>query len=145
MYSFDSMTLKDDRHLLERWLKSPTTPQRVVRRGRIVLLALQGFRQEAIAAAVGVSRPTVKLWLGRFAAFGAGALLHDAPGRGRHASVDSATVRDQLKTAGLLDAQGEPVSLRRAASFLGVSTSSVWRALKRDDRERGEEASITQR
>jgi len=125
------MTLSDDRRILERWLKSPTTPQRVVRRSRIVLLALDGFREDSIAGAVDVSRATVKLWLARFAAGGVGALLHDAPGRGRHAALDSTTVRERLKAAGLLDAQGKPVSLRRAATFLGVSASAVWRALKK--------------
>jgi transposase len=139
------MALKDDRHLLERWLKSPTTPQRVVRRSRIVLLALQGFRHEAIAAAVGVSRPTVKLWLGRYATLGANALLQDAPGRGRRASLDPAIAREQLKAAGLLDAEGQPVSLRRAAALLGVSPSSVWRALKRDAGEPPAEPRVTRR
>jgi transposase len=127
------MTLSDDRRILERWLKSPTTPQRVVRRSRIVLLAMDGFREDSIAAAVDVSRATVKLWLARFAAGGAVALLHDAPGRGRHAALDSTTVRERLKAAGLLDTAGRPVSLRRAAAFLGVSPSSVWRALRREE------------
>jgi len=110
----------DDRQLLERWLKSPTTPQRVARRSRIVLLALAGFREEAIAGVVHVSRATVKLWISRFTARGAAALLHDAPGRGRHPSLDSALAHEQLKSAGLLDAGGHPVSLRRAAAFLSV-------------------------
>jgi transposase len=139
------MTSTDGRHLLERWLKSPTTPQRVARRSLIVLLALQGLRQDGIAAAVGVSLPTVKLWLDRFASFGPSALLHDAPGRGRPASLNPTTMRDQLRTAGLLDTTGKPVSLRRAAMFLGVSTSSVWRALKRDADERANGAQVPRR
>jgi Homeodomain-like domain len=139
------MAMKEDRLLLERWLKSPTTPQGVVRRCRIVLLALDGFREESIAAAVDVSRATVKLWIARFASFGANALLHDAPGRGRHASLEWAAVREQLKAAGLLDAEGQPVSLRRASAFLGVSTASLWRALKRDEDERADAAHVTRR
>jgi Homeodomain-like domain len=126
------MDLKAERRLLERWVKSPTTPQRVVRRSRIVLLALDGFREDSIAAAVDVSRATVKLWIARFTALGAHALLHDAPGRGRHASLDWVNVREQLEAAGVLDADGQPISLRRAAAFLGVSPTTVWRALNRD-------------
>ena len=139
------MALKDERRLLERWSKSPTTPQGVVRRCRIVLLALDGLREESIAAAVDVSRPTVKLWIARFTSLGANALLHDAPGRGRHASVEWAAVRERLKAAGLLDAEGQPVSLRRAAAFLGVSTAALWRALKRDEDEKADAARVKDR
>ena len=109
----------DDRQLLERWLKSPTTPQRVARRSRIVLLALAGFREEAIAGVVHVSRATVKLWISRFTARGAAALLHDAPGRGRHPSLDSALAHEQLKSAGLLDAGGTRSVCGERPPFLG--------------------------
>jgi transposase len=124
-----------DRQLLQRWLKAPTTPQRVVRRSRIVLLALEGFREKEIALKAGVSRPTVRLWLSRFDKLGAEGLLRDAPGRGRRPSLDPAKVRQQLAEAGLLDAEGKPVSLRRAAAHLHVSLSALWRALKKVPRQ----------
>lgn len=139
------MTVQDDRRLLERWVKLPTTPQGVVRRSRIVLLALDGFHRREIAAEVGVSRPTVNLWLDRFESLGAIALLHDAPGRGRHASLDPARAREELNSAGLLDADGHPLSLRRAAACLGVSPSSVWRALKRGEGVAGKTARRSRR
>jgi transposase len=116
---------------LARWSRSGTTPQRVVRRSQIVLLALDGFSPEEIATRLGVSVPTVRLWMTRFERGGPDALLHDAPGRGRRASIDAATLRDQLREAHLLDERGRPVSLRRAAAFLHVSASAVWRALRR--------------
>lgn len=115
---------------LERWVRGATTPQRVVRRARIVLLALDGIPPDEIAARVGVSRPTVALWIERFADGGPDALLHDAPGRGRHASIeDASTLRERLRTAELLKDDGQPVNLRRAAAFLNVSPSALWRAL----------------
>ena len=120
-----------DRQLLQRWLKAPTTPQRVVRRSRIVLLAIDGMREQDIAAKVGVSRPTVRLWLSRFDKLGVEGLLRDAPGRGRRSSVDPAQVRQRLAEANMLTEDGNPVSLRRAAAFLGVSASALWRAMKR--------------
>jgi transposase len=120
-----------DRLLLQRWLKAPTTPQRVARRSRIVLLALEGLREQEIAEKAGVSRPTVRLWLSRFDKLGVEGLLRDAPGRGRRPSVDPAKVQQQLADAGMLDAEGKPVSLRRAAAFLGTSASALWRALKK--------------
>jgi transposase len=128
-YLDGSMSIStEDRRLLERWLKAPTTPQRVVRRSRIVLLAADGQRVHEIAATLGISRPTVRLWLDRFKTRGAQALLHDAPGRGRPASIDRQIARDRLQAANLLDATGHPVSLRRASAFLQVSPSAVWRA-----------------
>ena len=124
-------TSSSDRNQLQRWLKAPTTPQRVARRSRIVLLALDGVRERDIAAAVGVSRPTVRLWLSRFEKLGIEGLLRDKPGRGRHASMDPSIARQRLAEANMLTEDGQPVSLRRAAAFLGVSASALWRALKK--------------
>jgi transposase len=120
-----------DRARLERWVRGATTPQRVVRRARIVLLSLQGLGADEIAARVGVSRPTVTLWIERFTRSGADALLHDAPGRGRHSSIDPSTLRDRLREAHLLNEHEQPTNLRRAAAFLNVSTSALWRALRK--------------
>jgi transposase len=124
----------DARALLERWTRASTTPQRVVRRSQIVLLSATGMLAEDVAARLGISKPTVRLWLSRFERGGPNSLLHDAPGRGRHASVDASTIRARLEEAHLLATNGEPVSLRRAAAFLKVSPSALWRALRRPSR-----------
>ena len=118
-----------DRARLERWVRAGTTSQRVARRSRIVLLALDGV--EDVAARVGVSPRTVKLWVTRFQLGGAEALLRDAPGRGRRSTVDSTSLLDRLRQANLLLADGQPLSLRHAAAFLQVSPSAVWRALRK--------------
>jgi transposase len=120
-----------ERALLERWVRAGTTSQRVARRSRIVLLALDGV--DDIASRVGVSPRTVQLWIMRFQLGGAEALLHDAPGRGRHSALDPTTIVDRLRQANLLLADGHLVSLRRAAAFLEVSPSTVWRALRKAD------------
>ena len=96
-----------------------------------MLLDLDGIPPDEIAARVGVSRPTVSLWIERFAREGPDALLRDAPGRGRRASIDPSTLRERLNGANLLRADGQPINLRRAAAFLNVSTSSLWRALRK--------------
>ena len=119
-----------DRHVLEHWVRSPTSPQRLVQRSRVLLLALDGLSWNQIAARCGVSPATVKLWIARVEREGLMTLNHDAPGRGRHSALD-ASFRDRLRDANLLDAEGQPVSLRRAAAFLGVSPSAVWRAMKK--------------
>lgn len=119
------------RALLQHWVRAPTTPQRVVVRSRIVLSALDGLSAEDIAAQVDVSPNTVRLWTARFEQGGAEALLHDAPGRGRPASLAPEAMQDRLRAANLVRADGLPISLRRAAKYLGVSASAVWRALGR--------------
>ena len=68
---------------LRAWVTARTTPQRVLLRSRIVLLAHEGLANHAIAQRLDISRPTVILWRERFAQDGVEALTEDAPGRGR--------------------------------------------------------------
>ena len=119
------------RALLQHWIRAPTTPQRVVTRSRIVLSALDGLSVDDIASHLHVSPTTVRLWIARFEEGGSEALLHDAPGRGRPASLTPEAIHDRLRDANLVRPDGEPISLRRAAKFLGVSASAVWRALRK--------------
>ena len=125
----------EDRARLEHWIKSSTTPQRLVLRSRIVLLAAAGITAIAVARSLGVSRPTVRLWVRRFDEGGPLALAHDAPGRGRHATLDTATVLARLREANLLDTHGRCTNLHTAAPVLGVSVTTVWRALRRATRQ----------
>lgn len=82
--SSQSVTLQGmERDTLRRWLRTPTAPQRLVTRSRIVLLLAEGRSSREVAALVGVSRPTVALWKRRFSDGGVEALTHDRPGRGR--------------------------------------------------------------
>jgi transposase len=71
------------RRLLETWIRAGTTPQRVVRRARIVLLAADGLSARAVARRLGISPHTVALWRRHYRQHGPSALLRDAPGRGR--------------------------------------------------------------
>jgi len=119
------------RAMLERRVRAATTPQRVVRRSRIALMWLDGQGVEAIATTLKVSRPMVRLWIRRFASGGPDALLRDAPRRGRPVVLEPDVMRQRLEAARLLDESGRPISVRRAAAFLGVSATTVWRALKR--------------
>jgi transposase len=121
----------EDRARLEHWIKSSTSPQRLVLRSRIVLLSASGISADAVARQLGISRPTVRLWVRRFDEGGPQALAHDAPGRGRHAALDAATVLARLREAQLLDATGHCTNLQSAAALFGVSATTVWRALRR--------------
>jgi DNA-binding XRE family transcriptional regulator len=51
---------------LHRTVNRPTTPQRDVRRARIVLHRIAGLNQEQTARAVGLNRPVVVYWEKRF-------------------------------------------------------------------------------
>jgi hypothetical protein len=51
-----------DRERMERLVRDRNTPQKVVWRARIVLLASDGLTATAISAAVGMSVLTVRRW-----------------------------------------------------------------------------------
>ena len=73
-----------DRERLDRLIKDRNTPQKVVWRARIVLLAGEGMRAGVIARTAGKSVLTVRRWRRRYAARGVDGLLKDAtrpPGR----------------------------------------------------------------
>src|SRR4026207_1057870 len=74
-----------DRERLERLIRDRNTPQKVVWRARIVLLAAEGRMAEGIAATVGKSLLTVRRWRRRYVAKGVDGLLRDAarPSRGK--------------------------------------------------------------
>jgi transposase len=67
-----------DRERLERLVRDRNTPQKVVWRARIVLLASDGLTAEAIASAVGKSLLTVRRWRQRYLVKGVAGLLKDA-------------------------------------------------------------------
>ena len=117
---------------IQQWLSAPGTPQGVALRCRIVLAAAAGQSDVAIAAGLGVSRPTVILWRQRFAGQGLEGLWRIAPGRGRKPTYSA----EQVKS--LIDAtlQSKPKgmthwSCRLMAQQQGLSKSTVskiWRS-----------------
>src|SRR5256712_260003 len=89
-----------ERAELEKWESSYGTPQQVAPRCRIILGALAGQDNVAIAEQLGVSRPTVQLWRKRVSDQGIGQVWEIAPGRGRKPQYDQAT-RDKIIQATL--------------------------------------------
>jgi transposase len=121
-----------DRERLERLVRDRNTPQKVVWRARIVLLASDGLRATAIAAAAGKSVLTVRRWRRRYLAEGVDGLLKDAP---RPSRVKPLTA-EKIKQVVHMTLHEKPPnathwSMRSMASAAGVSPSSVqriWRA-----------------
>ncbi len=115
-----------ERTPIEQWEASPGTPQPVALRCRIILRALAGQDNVAIAAQLKVSRPTVPLWRKRVREQGIGEVWKIAPGRGRKPRYDQARraaileATLQSKPAGL-----SPWSCRLIAEAQGVSKSTV--------------------
>lgn len=68
----------DQKKTLETWIRAGTSPQRIVLRSRICLLAANGNSNNAIAKKLDTSRPTVLLWRGRFRQQGLMGLSEDA-------------------------------------------------------------------
>src|SRR5438445_627913 len=85
---------------LQQWEAAQGTPQQVALRCRIVLGALAGEQNQAIAARLGVSRPTVNLWRKRVRELGIGQVWEIAEGRGRKPHYDQAK-RDAIINATL--------------------------------------------
>jgi transposase len=115
-----------DRSQLEQWAGAQGTPQQVVLRCRIVLAAVAGEENVAIAQEQGVSRPTVQLWRRRVYEGGIGEVWKIAPGRGRKPRYDQAK-RDAIIQSTL---QSKPEgmthwSCRLMAEAQGVSRSTV--------------------
>ena len=68
----------EQRTTLKAWIRAKTTPQRIVLRARICVLAAEGTSNHAIAHQLQTSRPTVLLWRTRFAREGPSGLSVDA-------------------------------------------------------------------
>ena len=69
----------EDRERLERLVRDRNTPQKIVWRSQIVLLAGEGIGAVEVAARVSKSVLTVRRWRRRYAAKGVDGLLKDAP------------------------------------------------------------------
>src|SRR5580692_8417388 len=115
-----------ERTQLEQWESAHGTPQQVALRCRIILRAVAGQQNVAIAEGLGVSRPTVQLWRKRVHEQGIGEVWKIAPGRGRKAHYDQGQ-RDQIIKATL---QSKPKgmthwSCRLMAEAQGVSKNTV--------------------
>ena len=116
----------EERSTLESMVRSPSAAQRDVIRARIVLLAASGRRNEEIQAILGVSKPVVIKWRGRFARSRFHGLT-DQPGRGRKRKYDAA-VRHRIAATACStppDSVGTHWSVRSLAKYLGVGTAVI--------------------
>ena len=117
-----------DRERLERLVRDRNTPQKVVWRARIVLLASDGLTAVAIAAAVGKSVLTVRRWRRRYLAKGVDGLLKDATRPSRRKPLTAEKIADVVHmTLHEKPPNATHWSARSMAAAAGISHTSVQR------------------
>src|SRR3954451_12650030 len=127
------ITLSDaDRGQLQGWVRLRKTGQALATRARIVLACAEpGSTNGGVAAALGVSRPTVALWRRRFAERGLGGLL-DEPRPGAPRKITDEQVEQAVTTtleATPADATHRSTrSLARATGLSQTAVCRIWRA-----------------
>ena len=122
---------EEEREVLERWARRPTSAQALALRCRIVLAAAEGESSKQIAARFGCNRSTVGRWRGRFAERRLDG-LHDEPRPGKPRSIgDDDVERVIVKTLEEQPANATHWSTRSMAAATGMSqtaVSRIWRA-----------------
>jgi transposase len=117
---------------LQRWVRTPTTPQQTVLRSRIVLKAAEGMDNDEIARELGISRPPVIKWRQRFLDQGL-AGLKDALGRGRKPWLSVEKTRQVLSEVVKPRSGKARWSCRSMARHAGISPASVQRLWSKND------------
>jgi transposase len=118
----------NQRKRLEFLVRAGTTPQKLVQRARILLLAAAGRPNAAIAREVGMSRPTVLLWRERFARGGVPGLSYEKPRPGRKPAIGP----DKIQAVVEATLQSTPPaathwSVRTMAKAQGLGRTTVHR------------------
>jgi transposase len=116
------------RQTLETWIRAHNTPQSIVLRAKIALLAADGLSNVQVAREAGVSRPTVIRWRQRFLRGGVDALTTIAPGRGRRVTYTAEQVQRLVDATTQTKPPGETHwSTRSMARAQGISKATVQR------------------
>ena len=120
---------------LEVLVRDGSTPQKIALRGRIILLAHQGWANHSIAQQLGISRPTVIAMRAAFAAQHMEAVTGIRK-RKRQAKVLTAELEQQIVDATLKSRPGDGSthwSVRMLARQLGIGRTMVHRVWQRHD------------
>lgn len=81
---------KKEKQILERYVRSRSTPVRLVERSRIVLLASQGLTNKEIAAELDTDQNKVGRWRNRYIESGIDALITERPRGANHGGKNTA-------------------------------------------------------
>jgi transposase len=119
---------------LESWARAGTTPQRVARKCKVILLASQGVSNHSIAQQTGLSRPTVLATCAAFRRNGCEALRQPQK-RQRSARVLTSELQQKILDTTLKTRPPNAThwSVRGLARHLRVSRMMVHRVWQRND------------
>lgn len=118
----------EQKQQIASWIRAGTTQQRVAFRCHIVLQAIAGKSNNAIAKSLDTSRPTVILWRNRFKDEGPNGLLKDLPRGQGIPPLSKRTVSEIInRTLQTKPKDATHWSCRSMASECSVSHSSVQR------------------
>jgi len=121
----------EERKQLERWSRGRSTPQRLVLRSKIVLLAAKGRMNKQIVDELDTNPVTVGRWRSRFALLRVDGIRKDAPRPGRKPRIPASIVKRIVDTTLQERPRGETHwSTRTLAERLGVSHMTVQRIWK---------------
>ena len=116
----------EDRETLLKWKRSPTTPQKLVRRADVILAAAEALNNKAIAERGLGSVQTVCLWRKRYAEYGIEG-LKDEPKPGRPRTVGQDKIAEIVAMTLTPPESMTHWSARRLAKETGLGKSTVHR------------------
>jgi transposase len=121
-----------ERDQLTRWSHGRSTPQRLVLRSKIALLAAVGWENRRIADELRTNQHTVSLWRNRFASQRCDGIRRDAPRAGRKPRLSKKKIEEIIQTTLQTKPRGATHwSTRTLAREVGVSRATVnrvWRS-----------------
>jgi len=118
----------EQKKTLEAWIRARSTPQTIVLRARICLLASEGMATNAVARKLQTSRPTVLLWRKRFKKQGILGLSEEAPKGPSKRRLNAEKVNEIVQaTLNTTPAGATQWSVRTMAKAKGVSPATVGR------------------
>jgi transposase len=119
---------EEQRKTLEYWTRARTTPQRMVFRARICLLAADGLSNNAISKQIGTTRPTITLWRERFLEKGVLGISEDAAHGPSTRRLDAQKTKSIVEaTLHTTPANATQWSTRTMAKAQGVSNATIAR------------------
>jgi transposase len=121
---------EDERAQLESWARRPNSAQALALRSRVVLLAAEGLNNTEVAERLGVYRPMVRKWRGRFAEHRLDGLT-DEPRPGQPRRISDEKVEEVIvKTLESAPKDATHWSTRSMAREVGLNQSAVLRIWK---------------
>ena len=121
----------EERHVLERWAKRPTTAQALAMRSKIILEAATGDSDLIVAQRLGTTRETVGKWRRRFMRGRCDGLLDDPrPGKPRTISDEDveSVIRKTLEEVPRNATHWSTRSMAKAMGMSQTAVSRIWRA-----------------